>query len=75
MNGDVVSVTQYSLPLPGYQRKEMNIVRSNHNPHKILQIIQNERGLLVRMQTKWKYEKKIWHRVTRNYCYGVVSGL
>ena len=28
MNGDVVLVKQYSLPLLGNQRKEMNIIRS-----------------------------------------------
>jgi len=34
MNGDVVSVKQYSLPLLGNQRKEMNTIRSHHNPPK-----------------------------------------
>jgi hypothetical protein len=34
MNGDVVSVKQYSLPLLGNQRKEMSIIRSHHNPPK-----------------------------------------
>lgn len=34
MNEDVASVKQYSLPLLGNQRKEMNIIRSHHNPPK-----------------------------------------
>jgi len=34
MNRDVVSVKQYSLHLLGNQRKEMNIIRSHHNPPK-----------------------------------------
>jgi len=34
MNEDVVSVKQYSLPLLGNQRKEMNTIKSHHNPPK-----------------------------------------
>jgi hypothetical protein len=60
MNGDVVSVKQYSLRLLGNQRKEMNIIRSSHNPSKsITNNLEREReALFVKTQTKWKYERK-----------------
>ena len=76
MNGDVVSDKQYSLPLLGNQRKEMNIIRSNHNPPKsVTNNVEGEGDYLRRRRQNGNTRQKIWHRVTRNYCYGVVSGL
>jgi hypothetical protein len=59
MNGDVVSVKQYPLRLLGNQRKEVNIIRSNHNPSRsITNNLGGEGGLFVKRQTKWKYDRR-----------------
>jgi hypothetical protein len=59
MNRDVVSVKQYSLPLLGNQRKEMNIIRSHHNPPKsITNNVEREGGLICEDADKMEIREK-----------------